>query len=225
MSPSKTKQSLHFWFIWILVNYSPLTHLLWTFALSIVALIRSDSSHYYGFASKGNPGFLQHSSGQSPGLTVPATVHTRRSRSLLNACLHVICMRSEIPVDTVVDRPVCPVKSFRLNNRSFHVTLLINRKQDRNRIYLTLNFLRINSSTQDYAFIYSWEIFSLAQMEGHLPLVSNEPWLYVNAWCISLPFLLDLCFFFFFTLPLHSDSWLQKCCNCGQISSISQKVK
>lgn len=80
------------------------------FALSIVALSRSDSSHYYGFASKGNPGFFQHSSGQSPGLTVPATVHTRRSRSLLNACLHVICMRSEIPVDTVVVLPVCPVK-------------------------------------------------------------------------------------------------------------------
>lgn len=133
MSPSKTKQSPHLWFIRILGNYSPLTHLLCMFALSIVALSRSDSSHYYGFASKGNPGFLQHSSGQSPGLTVPATVHTRRSRSLLNACLHVICMRSEIPVDTVVVLPVCPVKAFRLNNRSVHVMLLINRKQDRTR--------------------------------------------------------------------------------------------
>lgn len=80
---SETKLSLHLWFIRKLGNYSLLT-------LSNVALSRSDSSHYYGFASKGNPGFLQHSSGQSPGLTVPATVHTGRSRSLLNACLDVM---------------------------------------------------------------------------------------------------------------------------------------
>lgn len=57
-------------------------------------------------------------------------------------------MRSEIPVDTVVVFPVCPVKAFSLNNRSVHVMLLTNRKQDRHRIYQSLNFLRINFSTQ-----------------------------------------------------------------------------
>lgn len=145
MSPSETKLSLHLWFIRKLGNYSLLT-------LSNVALGRSYSSHYYGFASKGNSGILQHSSGQSPGLTIPATVHTGRSRSLLNACLDAI---HEIPVDTVVVLPVCPVRAFSLNNRSVHVMLLINRKQDRNRIYQTMNFLRINFSTQAYAFIYS----------------------------------------------------------------------
>jgi len=143
----------HLWFIRKLGNYSLLT-------LSNVALSRSDSSHYYGFASKGNPGFLQHSSGQSPGLAVPATVHTGRSRS--SGC-HACCYFFSI----------CPVKAFSLNNRSVHVMFLINRKQDRN--------LLINFCTQAYAFIYSWYIFSLAQMEGLLPLVSNEHWLYVNA--------------------------------------------
>ncbi len=51
-----------------------------------MALSRSDSSHYNGFASKGNPGFLQHSSGQSAGLAIPAAVHPGRSRSLRNFC-------------------------------------------------------------------------------------------------------------------------------------------
>lgn len=51
-----------------------------------MALSRSDSSHYNGFASKGNPGFLQHSSRQSAGLTIPAAVHPGRSRSLRNLC-------------------------------------------------------------------------------------------------------------------------------------------
>lgn len=49
---------------------------------------RSDSPHYYGFASEGNPGFLQHSSGQSSRFAIPATVHSGRSRSLWDP----ICM-------------------------------------------------------------------------------------------------------------------------------------